>query len=415
MAEPDRNWAGNIAYSAARIHAPRTLAELQEIVRRTVRIRALGSRHSFNRLADTDAELVSMHRLDRVLAIDTAARTVTVEGGIGYGALAPALEAAGFALHNLASLPHISVAGAAATATHGSGIGNGNLATAVTALTLVTASGDLLALRRGDAQFDGAVVNLGALGIVAELTLALEPSFAVRQWVQTDLPFAALADNFDAVMGAAYSVSAFTAWRGDTIGQLWLKARADAPQPTAALFGARLATRALHPIPELDPAPATEQLGVPGPWNLRLPHFRMEFTPSAGAELQSEYFVARADAPAALRALKAIADRIAPLLLISEIRTIAADTLWLSPASGEDCVAFHFTLKPDWPAVQKLLPEVEWALRPFNARPHWGKLFTMTPADVQAGYRRLSDFRALRRQLDPAGKFGNDFVDRFTG
>ena len=412
--EPDRNWAGNIAYAAKRVHAPRSLAELQEIVRKADRVRALGSRHSFNRIADTDADLVAMRHLDKLLAIDTTARTVTVEGGITYGGLSPALHQAGFALHNLASLPHISVAGAAATATHGSGVGNKNLATSVAAMKIVTATGDILTLKRGDADFAGAVVNLGALGIVAELTLDLEPSFEISQRLYVDLPFEALADNFDAIMGAAYSVSVFTKWQGDLMQQVWHKARADAPPPPDDFFGAKPATRPWHPIPEIEPVSVTEQMGVPGPWHLRLPHFRMEFMPSAGAELQSEYFVARGDAAAALWALKKIEDKIAPQLMISEIRTIAADDLWLSPAKGEDCVAFHFTFKPDWPAVQQVLPAIEWALRPFNARPHWGKLFTMTPADVEAGYRKLPDFRALRRKLDLAGKFANEFIETFA-
>jgi xylitol oxidase len=414
MPATDRNWAGNIAYRAARLHEPRTLSEVQDIVRRATKVRALGSRHSFNRIADTDADHVSMRGLNQVLALDKAARTVTVAGGITYGELCPALDREGYALHNLASLPHISVAGAAATATHGSGVRNKNLATAVSALKLVTASGDIVALKRGDPEFAGAVAGLGALGLVSELTLDLEPSFSVRQNLYLDLPFATLLDNFAAIMGAAYSVSLFTPWRGENIGQVWVKARADAPSPAGDFFGAKPATRPWHPIPQIDPTPCTEQMGVPGPWYLRLPHFRMEFTPSAGAELQSEYFVAIENAVPALQALKSIEDKIAPELMISEIRTIAADDLWMSPAYRQDCVAFHFTFKPDWPAVEKVLPQVEWALRPFGARPHWGKLFTMTPADVQAGVPRLADFRTLLATRDPAGKFRNAFVETYV-
>lgn len=414
MTETNRNWAGNIAYSTQIVRTPRTVAELQETVRKAAKVRGLGSRHSFNRIADTDVELISLRALERVVRIDKAARTVTIDGGITYGELCPILDREGFALHNLASLPHISVAGAVTTATHGSGIGNRNLAAAVAGLKLVTASGEIVARKRGEADFEAAVVGLGALGIVSELTLDIQPSFEVRQTLYTDLSFASLADNFDAVMGAAYSVSIFTKWQGDTLGHVWLKSLADASAPRGDFFGARPATRPWHPIPELDPTPCTEQMGVPGPWYLRLPHFRMEFQPSAGAELQSEYFVDRADAPAALRAVKAVEDQFAPLLMISELRTIASDSLWLSPARGTDCLAFHFTFKPDWPAVQKVLPAIEWALRPFNARAHWGKLFTMTPADIQAGYPMLEDFRALARRLDPTGKFRNAFLDTYV-
>ena len=414
MTDANRNWAGNIAYSTDTVRTPRNLAELQDAVRKAPKARGLGSRHSFNRIADTDAELISLRGLERIVRIDKAARTVTIDGGITYGELCPILDREGFALHNLASLPHISVAGAATTATHGSGSKNKNLATSVAALNLVTASGEIVSLKRGDPDFDGAVVGLGALGIVSELTLDIQPRFEVRQNLFTDLPFAALVENFEAIMGAAYSVSLFTAWHGDTLGHVWLKTLIDAPEPRGDFFGARPATRPWHPLPELDPTPCTEQMGVPGPWYLRLPHFRMEFQPSAGAELQSEFFVARADAPAALRALKAVEDTIAPQLMIAEIRTIAADALWLSPCYQTDRVAFHFTFKPDWPAVQKVLPVLEWALRPFNARPHWGKLFTMTPSDVQAGYTMLEDFRALARRYDPKGKFRNPFIDAYV-
>ena len=414
MSDANRNWAGNIAYGTDSVLTPGTLVELQETVRRVRKARALGSRHSFNRIADTGGDLISLKRLDRVLSIDSATGTVRVEGGITYGQLSPALHAAGFALRNLASLPHISVAGAAATGTHGSGNTNQNLATAIAALDIVTASGEIVALRRGDAGFDGAVVNLGALGIVSALTLDIVPTFDVRQTLYVDLPFDAYVDNFEAITASAYSVSAFTHWQGETIAHVWLKALAGAPQRSGDFFGARPAGRPYHPIAALDPAPATEQLGVPGPWHLRLPHFRMEFSPSAGAELQTEYFVPRRDGPAALRALHDIQDQFSSHLMVSELRTIAADRLWLSTAFRRDSLAFHFTWHPDWPAVQKVLPIIESALRPFGVRPHWGKLFTMPKADVQARWPKLGEFRELATGFDPDGKFRNAFMDEFV-
>ncbi|MEP7241068.1 MAG: FAD-binding protein [Devosia sp.] len=415
MTEPLSNWAGNLTYAAAAIHAPRSIAEVQAIVRQARKVRALGSRHSFNAIADTDADLISLRHLNRVIAIDAAARTVTIDGGITYGELAPVLDAAGFALENLASLPHISVVGAVSTGTHGSGVGNRNLGAAVASLTFVDATGELLTLSRGDPDFDGAVVALGALGIVVTATLDIVPRFEMRQDVYVGLSFAALAENFEAVAGSAYSVSAFTHWHGDSVEMVWVKSRADAAPPPAELFGARPAGRPLHPISSLDPAPATEQLGVTGPWHERLPHFRMAFLPSVGAELQSEYFVPRADAAEALRALHAIQHRIAPVLLVSEVRTIAADSQWLSMCSGRDSLAFHFTFKPDWPAVSQVLPHVEAALAGFGVRPHWGKLFTMPARAVQGLYPRLGDFRTLLRRHDPAGKFRNGFIDTFIG
>ncbi|HVX72393.1 MAG TPA: D-arabinono-1,4-lactone oxidase [Devosia sp.] len=410
MTETPRNWAGNIAYSTG-IETPRSRAELQDLVRRAGRLRALGSRHSFNRIADSTGAIVSLKGFERLYRLDRDARTVTVDGGTTYGDLCPRLDADGFALANLASLPHISIVGAVATATHGSGNLNRNLAAAVAALEFVTAGGDVVTLRRGDADFAGAVVGLGALGIVTAITLDVVPRFDMRQNVYVDLPFAAYVDNFDAITGSAYSVSAFTHWQGERIASVWLKSLADAPPRQGELFGARPAERPCHPIESLDPAPATEQLGVPGPWYLRLPHFRIEFSPSAGAELQSEYFVPRRDGPAALRALHAVQDRFAAPLMVSELRTVAADDLWLSSASGQDCLAVHFTWQRDWPTVQTVLPIIEQTLAPFAVRPHWGKLFTLPKADIATRWPKLEAFKALVKRYDPQGKFRNKFLD----
>jgi xylitol oxidase len=404
MGVSERNWAGNLAYSAARFHRPATVEQVQAIVRASSKLRALGSRHSFNTIADTPADLVSLERLDKLVALDRERGTVTVEAGIKYGHLGAYLHGEGFALHNMASLPHISVAGACATATHGSGDRNGNLATAVTALEFVAADGELVALSRerdGD-TFLGAVVGLGALGVVTRMTLAVEPAFSVQQDVYVELPVAQLEANFEAIESGAYSVSLFTDWQRDAVNEVWLKRRlpGDAALPVAAeLFGATLATNALHPIAALSAESCTIQEGIPGPWHERLPHFRMEFTPSSGDELQTEYFVPRHHALAAMRAVAALRDRLAPVLM--------------SPCYGQECVGLHFTWQPNWTAVQALLPLIEQQLAPFEPRPHWGKVFTMPAAQVQARYPRLADFRALLRQYDPQGKFRNAFVDTY--
>jgi xylitol oxidase len=410
------NWAGNYAYAAPRLHEPRTLEQLQGIVRRVSVAKALGSRHSFNDIADTPGDLISLARMPRSIAIDPVAATVTVDGALRYGELCEVAEAAGFALHNLASLPHISVAGACATATHGSGDRSGGLATAVSALEIVAADGELKALTRGPepGEFEGSVVSLGALGVVTKVTLDLEPSFRMRQDVYEDLPLARLADHFDEVTSSAESVSLFTDWRGQRFGQVWLKRRVgkqDAFEPPSSLFGARPATEARHPIAGLSADACTPQLGVAGPWHERIPHFRMDHTPSSGAELQSEYFVPRRHAVEALLAVDRLRDRIAPLVQVSEVRTIAADNLWMSPAFGRPSVAIHFTWRPDWPSVRDVLPAIEDALRPFEPRPHWGKLFTIPAADLRPRYERLADFVDLVGKRDPAGKFRNGFLD----
>jgi xylitol oxidase len=413
-----RNWAGNQDYGAARLHRPATVAEVQTIVAGAGNVRAVGARHSFTGIAATSGDLLLPDRLDRVLAIDPARRTVTVEAGIRYGQLCPQLHAAGLALRNTASLPHITVGGACATATHGSGVGNGNLATAVSALTLVTADGELLTLSRerdGD-TFRGAVVGLGGLGVVTTLTLDLVPTFAVAQTVYENLPLATLVADFAAIMGGGYSVSLFTDWRIDRVKQVWVKRRvADgaAPASDGDYFGATPADGPRH----LAGHPATEsctaQLGVPGPWHERLPHFRPGGLPPVGAELQSEYFVPRDDAPAVALALAALGERLAPVMQSAEIRAIAADDLWLSPCYQRDSVAFHFTWHPDLSAVRAVLPQIEAQLDPFGARPHWGKLFATTPERLAELYPCLPDFAALQRRLDPAGKFRNAFLDRY--
>jgi FAD/FMN-containing dehydrogenases len=413
-----QNWAGNYRYAATALHRPETVAEVQEIVAGSAgAVRALGSRHSFNGVADTTGALISQERLDRVLEIAPERRTVTVEGGARYGTLARRLHAEGFALPNLASLPHISVAGAVATATHGSGNDNACLAAPVRALEFVAADGSLVSLDRerdGDA-FRGAVVSLGGLGIVTRLTLDVVPTFAVRQDVYENLSFAALEENFDAVTGGAYSVSLFTDWAEPRFYQAWLKSRVEpdavASAAPADFFGAVRAERDLHPIPEVSAENCTPQRGIPGPWHERLPHFRLEFTPSRGEELQSEYLLPRENALPALRAVYALGKQIAPLLLTSEVRTVAADDLWLSPFCGRASVAFHFTWKPDWPAVRSLLPALEEALTPFDARPHWGKLAQIPPVRLRALYPRLSDFGELLRTYDPRGRFRNAFLD----
>lgn len=419
MNEQRQNWSGHITFGATAIHHPETLDEVRALVAAASRVRAFGARHSFNAIADTTGEHLSLERLARVVGIDPERRTVTVEGGIRYAQLGPQLQEAGFALHNLASLPHVSVAGAVATATHGSGDRNGNLATAVSGLELVTAEGDVVTLSRerdGDA-FLGAVVGLGALGIVTKLTLDLQPTFTVRQTIYDDLSEARLAEDFDGIMGGAYSVSLFTDWRDERINQTWVKRRegVDAmPEAGAAYFGAPAASGP-HTLAESSaPEIFTEQQGIPGPWHDRLPHFRREHIPG-GDELQSEYFVPRRHAVAAIGALGTLRARIAPLVKLSEFRTMTADVLWLSMAYERDSVGLHFTWKKDWDGVSQLLPLIEEQLAPFDARPHWGKLFTMDAARVQALYPKLPDFRALLARFDPAGKFRNEFLDTYIG
>lgn len=412
-----KNWAANLTYSSARTERPRTLAELAGIVAGEPRVRALGSRHSFSDVADTTGVHVQLDLLDDgrpALEVDAATGVASVRAGLRYGDVVAGLHAEGRALTAMASLPHISVAGAVATGTHGSGDGTRSLAGDVVGLELVTASGETLTLRRGDADFPGAVVALGALGVVTRVELATVPTFDVRQDVFTGLSWDALAENLDAVMGSAYSVSVFTSWFEPDVRMVWCKSRVDDGAGAAPALltdlGAVPATGPMHPLPDVAAVACTEQGGVPGPWFERLPHFRLDFTPSLGEELQSEYLLPRVAGPDAVRAVRALGDRLGPLLLTSEIRTVAGDDLWLSTTPG-DSLALHFTWKQDWPAVRDALPELEAALLPLGARPHWGKLFTVPVADLPGLYPRFDDFAALAGRLDPAGKFRGGYVE----
>jgi alditol oxidase len=411
-----KNWAGNLEYSTDRLYSASSLEQVQSYVRKQSKLKVLGTRHCFNNIADSTHNFLSLKSIDDVVALDSKAQTVTVGAGMTYGQLSPYLDSKGFALHNLASLPHISIAGACSTATHGSGENNGNLATAVSALEIVTATGDVVKLSRqqaGDA-FRGAVVGLGSLGVITTVTLDIQPTYMMRQYVYENLPLSEVKNHFDAIEASAYSISLFTDWQNQRMSEVWIKSREEQGQvfePTPEFFGAKRATKNLHPIAELSAENCTEQMGVLGPWYERLPHFRMGFTPSAGKELQSEYFVPRQHAVEAILAIERLRDQISPHLMITEIRTIAADNLWLSPCYEQSCVTIHFTWKQDWPAVRALLPVIEKELAPFRARPHWGKLFTMNPTELKSIYKRLPDFIQLAKQYDPEGKFRNQFLN----
>src|SRR5256885_1658582 len=419
FASPEKlsNWAGNIEYSADNVATANSVASVQDFVRKHASFKTLGTRHCFNRIADSTQQLLITDFAAQAPVIDSAARNISVGPGIRYGTIAPVLEQSGFALHNLASLPLISVAGAITTGTHGSGVRNGNLSTVVTALEIVNAAGDVVKLSRKDNPdiFPGAVVGLGALGVITNVTLNIQPAYQIAQTVYENLSFNSLKDHFDEILSAAYSVSLFTDWQNQRINEVWLKHRIDPAKPPVKqpkdFFGATRATKNLHPIAALSAENCTEQMCIPGPWYDRLPHFKMGFTPSAGKELQSEYFVLRKNALDAILAVEKLHEQIGPRLMITEIRTIAADDLWMSPAYKQDSVAIHFTWKPECPEVSKLLPIIERELGPFNPRPHWGKLFTMAPAQLQSRYEKLAAFIALAKKFDPQGKFHNAFLN----
>ena len=409
-----KNWAGNFEFSTGNIYYPKTLEEVQEIVRKCDKITALGSQHSFNKIADNTENLISLKEMNKMISIDRAANTVTVEAGMRYGELAPYLHQNGYALHNLASLPHITIAGSVATATHGSGVNNGNLSTGIAAIEFVNAAGEIINLSKEDNAFNGVVVNLGAVGIVTKVTLFIEPTFNMKQYVYLNMPMQQLENNFDAIEKLGYSVSLFTDWKNKNINEVWIKTKvaADDIAAPSELFGAKLATKNMHPLEGESAENCTEQMGISGPWFERMPHFKMGFKPSAGKELQSEYFVATQHAYEAIMAVQKLNEKISPHLIITEIRTIAEDELWMSPCYKKNCVAIHFTWKQEEEEVMNLLPLIEAQLAPFNPRPHWGKLFSMSPAILHSRIEKLADFKQLVKQNDPNGKFRNAYLER---
>lgn len=412
----ESNWSGNYTYTAAAVHRPRDLDELVALVSTGGRLQVLGTRHTFTSIGDS-AGLIALDSLEgaRHITIDREAMTVSVGPRVTYAALADALNGEGLALANLASLPHISVAGAVATATHGSGDRAGNLATAVVGMRLVTGAGDLVDFHRGDEGFDGMVVHLGKLGVVTEVTLGVEPYYELCQQVYEGLSWDDLWTHFDEITAAGRSVSVFHRF-GERARQVWVKYDPDAGQPAdrSTLFGAPAAHEPLNPVPGGDPANCTAQLGLRGPWSERLPHFRSGFTPSSGEEIQSELFIARGDARAAITALMPLAPRISPLLLVAELRTVAADSLWLSPQYQRDSVGLHFTWDRRQQEVESVMVAVEEALAPLDPRPHWGKLFTAPAVSVAARYPRWRDYLALRDTLDPQGVFVNQWLRRLS-
>ena len=409
------NWSGNYQYRANHLYVPQSVEELRTLVKNCRTVKALGTRHSFNSIADTAGDQISLKNLHG-MTLDRKARTVTVGAGVAYGHLAPYLHSNGYALHNLASLPHISVAGACSTATHGSGIKNGNLSTAVSAMEIITADGEVMTLsrERDGERFRGAVVGLGGLGVITKVTLDVQPTFDVRQVVYENLPLGQLENHLDEIFSSGYSVSLFTDWQNHRATQVWIKSRVEGSSSPAfkpEFFGATLAKQKLHPLAGHSAENCTEQMGVPGPWHERLPHFRMNFTPSSGNELQTEYFVPRDRGYEAILAVEKLKDQISPHLFISELRTIAADDLWMSPCHQRPSMAIHFTWKPQWAEVKALLPVIDSSLTPFEARPHWAKLFTVSPARLHQLYPNLPDYKSLVRQYDPQGKFRNSFLE----
>ena len=403
-----QNWSKNVEFNDKSYLHPTSLAELQELIRTNPKVRARGTAHCFNEIANTSSVALNLAKMPKIIEVDAAKKSVRVAAGLTYGELAPLLHAQGWALSNMASLPHISIAGSISTGTHGSGIKNQNLANQVLSFDMVTAESEVRHIDRANPAFNALVIGLGLGGVVYQYELRVEESFQIRQVVYPEIPLDILQRNFDSIMGSAYSVSYFTDWSSSQVGNLWCKFR-DGEVIPESIGGCAQANKKFHPIPSVDPVACTEQLGATGDWHERLSHFKLDFTPSVGEEIQTEFFVDRKDAAAAIEAVSQLGAEITPLLWITELRTIAADNLWLSGAFERDTLAIHFTWKKD-DAIYPVIEKVEAALRPFNYRPHWGKVFTADAQFLKSVYPKINEFKALVEALDPTSKFENSFT-----
>lgn len=400
---PRTNWSGTVEFEQPLLQ-PSSVGEVQVAVQEHDQVTALGTAHSFSPVALAAGVQVCTTALPMDLVISPDRRSVTIGAGTPYAVLGPALHAEGLALAAMASLPHISVGGAVATCTHGSGDDIGTLSSAVQRLEVILPDGDVRTIARDhDADFAGWVVAVGQLGISVRVTLAVEPTYDITQSVLVGLDLDVVEEKFDEVFSAATSVSVFTRWRPEPDGQLWLKRRIDRAWAESPDFAASPSPVKMHPLETLDPIHCTEQ-GIPGAWHERLPHFRAEFTPSSGDEIQAEYLLPRSNAVAAIHAIRAMHERITPLLHVTEIRSMCADDLWLSPAYGRDTVGIHFTWHKD-ERIFDVLPAIEEVVLPLGARPHWGKVSTASPAALAAAYPLMPEFAALVEQVDPRGKF----------
>ena len=408
------NWSENIEYRSVELRRPSSTEELQTLVAGASKVKALGTRHSFNRVADTDGLHVCLDQLDLDVSVDLEAMTATIPGSWSYSEVGKALDDAGVALKNMGSLPHISLAGATATGTHGSGSSNQILAAEISSIEMVTAEGSLTTIDNAMPEFNAVAVGLGAFGVITTMTLDVVPAYQMRQDIYRVTSWDAFLKNLEEVMASAYSVQVHADFSSPDIRAIWQKSLVQTSDDGESVLTEVPATRwgaERLDIDEIDPGRITRL--IPGPWHERLPHFTPESSPSLGGdELQTEYFVDRSDAVDALNALREMGERIDAHLHGSEIRTVAADEIWLSPTTGRDCLTIGLTWKKHPAEVQALLPDIEAALAPFAPTAHWGKLFAFGRDELEAQYERLDDFVSLAKQMDPAGKFSNRFLQR---
>lgn len=403
------NWGGNLAFEQAEVVKPKTISELAEMVR-VNKVRPVGTLHSFSPIAKGEGLLMSTANLAIKPELDSDRSVVRFGAAMRFGELALFLEQNGFALRNMGSLPHISVAGAAATGTHGSGDKNQILSSSLTSFSYLNHEGELIKVEKQDPLFEAFRLGLGAYGIWVEAELSIVPSFQIRQDIFLEIPWSYFLEDPSRLTSAGYSVSLFGKWGTSTISQTWVKSEVEDPRagvPIAAIAPEQNSKRELADGVGDN---LTEQGGKPGPWLHRLPHFRLDASPSAGNEIQTEYFFTRDKIAHAIEAVHSVAGKINPVLIISEIRSIAQDDAWLSPMRRGDSIALHFTWKNEPELVDIAVQELEKVLAPMEPIPHWGKVHHFTQSDLERAHPMLSKAREQFENADPSGKFSSDYL-----
>ena len=426
-----QNWAKTVYYNHT-IHYPKTVEEIQHILQYHAKIRVLGSMHSFNNITKLPQEFngvyISMSNMNQVIKCCRGER-VTIQPGITFGELGEYLHERNFGFHNMASLPHITVGGAISTGTHGAGVFNGNLASHVMQVKLISADGKLRTYRIGqDPEFQHIPVSFGLAGIIVEIELDIVPDYDIQQCIYENLPFNTIKkSDYKTAFSSAYSFSIFTQWKNRKFTSIWAKYRLrkgrngneesimiDCPDMNKI----KPSSNKVHPLPGGDTSFVSGGIGknYKEPGYVGLPHFLMEGVPSQGEELQSEYFVSSHMFDVVIEVLFHHFEenpKLYDLLYVSEMRFVAGDKLTLSPQHVlGSSIGFHFTWKKEFDQVVDALKGIENVLKPYNALPHMGKLFTMTGRELEGKYgqRNLRAFQSFVAPLDPLKKFVNPFL-----
>ncbi|MER5806661.1 D-arabinono-1,4-lactone oxidase [Streptomyces sp. NPDC002033] len=426
-----RNWAGNVSATPARVVTPTSVGELQEAVRRAagegLRVKAVGTGHSFTAAAATDGVLVRPQALAGILSADRAAGTVTVAAGTALKDLNLALAAQGLSLTNMGDIMEQTVSGATSTGTHGTGRDSASLAAQIRALELVTADGRLLTCseKENPEVFAAARLGIGALGIVTSLTFAVEPLFLLTAR-EEPMGFDRVTAEFDQHVaenehfefywfphtgncntkrnnrsqGPAAPPGALSAWVEDELlsnGIFQAVNSLGRAVPAAVPAIARVASRALS---------ARTYTDIP---------YKVFTSPRRVRFVEMEYALPRERLVEALRELKTMVERSA--LRISfpvEVRTAPADDITLSTASGRETAYIAVHMYRGTP-YQAYFTAAERIFTAHGGRPHWGKVHTRDAEYLAEAYPRFAEFTALRDRLDPDRVFGNDYLRRVLG